>query len=552
VTITTRIEGRRERAGRFVMARGHVVGWLVALVAVAVLMIWPSVRLLGVAGEDGLDAALMALGGVSARAVIDTLAVSLAVVLLSVAGGTLVALAIERLPSGRRQRVRWAMLLPLLTPPFVTALGWVRAYGPSALLDDAIGFRLPGLFGVPGIVAVLTVSAVPLAYLVIAAGLATRAEPDAVRAARVHGASAMGAFRTVTLPLLRPSLLAAGVLVFVTSINAFGVPAVLGIPAGFTTITTRIYRDLALSADPVAFQRVVVLAGLLVVIALLLVVPTDYLARGRARTGGSSGTTIAAARSSLLTLGLLLYVAVAAVVPLVALVLTAITRGVGMPPTPQNWTLDNFSEAVSGRTGPALFNTVLLALVAATAVVALGSLAAWLGGRSRGRFLASAVTIGFALPGSAVALGVILAYGGWLRDTLAIILICYLAKFWMLGLRPISGAADRLPADLVRAARVSGASAFVALRTIVAPILRPALGAAWLIVFLFALHELTMSSLLHGPGTATLAVVILDLQQLGDPTVTSALAVLLTVGVLLVAVPVRLSRSLARQLPGWE
>jgi iron(III) transport system permease protein len=141
------------------------------------------------------------------------------------------------------------------------------------------------------------------------------------------------------------------------------------------------------------------------------------------------------------------------------------------------------------------------------------------------------------LPGSALAIAILLAWGGWLRDTLAIILVAYVAKLWALGHRQLAGSVDRVPIDAVRAARASGAGIVVALRTIVGPILRPSLAAAWLIVFLFALHELTMSSLLYGPRTATLSVVVLNAQQLGDPTVTAALAVLLVGLIAVVGVP---------------
>jgi iron(III) transport system permease protein len=131
----------------------------------------------------------------------------------------------------------------------------------------------------------------------------------------------------------------------------------------------------------------------------------------------------------------------------------------------------------------------------------------------------------------------LLAYGGWLRDSLAIILVAYLAKFWALGHRQLAGSIDRLPPEQVRAARASGATALDALRSIAWPILRPSIAAGWLVVFVFALHELTMSSLLYGPGSATLAVVVLNVQQLGDPTVSAALAVLLTAIVALAAAP---------------
>jgi iron(III) transport system permease protein len=231
------------------------------------------------------------------------------------------------------------------------------------------------------------------------------------------------------------------------------------------------------------------------------------------------------------------YLAVTAALPLAALVLTGLTRAVGLPATPDNWTLTNFSEALSGGFWGAAGRTLLLAAVAATIATLLGAVLAAVSRRGAGRGLATAATLTFAVPGSALAVAVLLAYGPWLRDTLTIILIAYLAKFWALAHRSAAGSIGSLDRDLVRAARASGAGPWMVGRRILAPLLRPALGAAWLLVFLFGLHELTMSSLLYGPGTATLAVVTLNLQQLGDITVTAALAVILTVPGLAAAVP---------------
>jgi iron(III) transport system permease protein len=144
----------------------------------------------------------------------------------------------------------------------------------------------------------------------------------------------------------------------------------------------------------------------------------------------------------------------------------------------------------------------------------------------------------FALPASVVAVGVQLAYGKWLAGTLVIILIAYVAKLWALAYRPVAGAVDRLARDDIRAARASGAGPWATARTVLLPPLLPALAGAWLLVFLFALHELTMSSLLYGPGSETLAVVVLNLQELGSVGATSALAVLLTLVLAVAATPV--------------
>jgi iron(III) transport system permease protein len=514
------------RLGWINAGRALATGLLLLLVGL------PLAQLFTTALDEGVDAVGQTLGtGSSGRAVVNTLWTSLAITVLAVAVGTAAAFVTERSQAPGRRWLRVAMLASLVSAPVVSAVGWTRAYGPGGILDLAVGLGWDGLFGPAGVVVVTAAGAVPLAYLIVAASLASRVEPDLERAARASGASAWQATRTVTLPLARPAMAAAAALVFVSGVNSFEVPAVLGIPAGFSTMTTRLYQNLALSADPATFTSAVILGAALVMLSAVVVGPADVLAgMARAtRTGGASGAADTPLRRSWgLAAALWVFLGLTAAVPLVALVLMALTRGVGLAPVPTNWTLANFTAALDTHTYSALANTVLLAGTAATIVVLLGALTAALARGRAGRALGTVVTLTFAVSGSALAVAVLLAYGRLLYNTLAIILVAYLAKFWALGHRPLAGASDRLPSDVVLASRASGAGPIVAVRTIVAPLLRPAIASAWLLVFLFAVHELTISSLLYGPGTATLAVVILNQQQLGNVAATSALSVLLT------------------------
>ena len=518
-----------------------VATWVVGGLLIALIGI-PLVRLVGVAAGRGWDDVIATFGrpGV-AGAIGNSVWIGAASAALAVALGTAAALATERGGLPARSWLRAGILLPLLCPPFVTAFGWTRAYGPRGLLHQVAGVELPGLFGPVGIVLVLGVSAAPIVWLIVAGALASRVEPDTEGAARASGAGPWLVVGTVTLPLLRPALLSSLVVAFVFGVNAFGVPAVLGTPAGFATITTRLYQDLARSADPAAFAEAAVLAATLVVVALAVVGPTDawLTGRGAARTGGTptSSSRGSGHARAWATAGLALVIVVTTVVPLLAVVLTALTRAVGLAPVPANWTLANFAEALDPRFTDGLAHSLVLAVAAATVVVPIGALLAVVGRSRRGRTLRTAATLGFALPGSALAIAILLAWGGWLRDTLAVILVAYVAKLWALGHRQLAGSVERVPVDAIRAARASGAGIVVTMRTIVGPILRPSLAAAWLIVFLFALHELTMSSLLYGPRTATLSVVVLNAQQLGDPTVTAALAALLVGLIAVVGVP---------------
>ena len=503
------------------------------VIAVLVLVVIPIVDLLRTT-VDAVANGEFEMSGGGASAIVNSLWTSTAATAGALVIGVAGALLTAR--GGTARRLRIGMLLALLVPPFVSALAWTRAFGPGGLTDDLFGWTLPGLIGPAGIVLVMAVHAAPLVYLVAEASLATRARPELEWAARASGAGKITTLRRVTLPLVGPAVAGGGALAFVVSVNSFGIPAVLGIPAGFPTITTRIYGDLARSAEPAAFARVVVLSTLLVFVvgAAVLVadrtlrraVPAVPAAREPLHGRPQRRWTVAAAWT---------YVAITVGVPLLAVTLTSLTRAVGLTPWPGNWTLANFADAWSGGAWAAAARSLTLAAVAATLVTFLATLGVV---RRKGRHssgIAGITATTFAIPGSALAVAVLVAYGPWLRDTLLLILLAYLAKFWALAQRSVAGSAGALDRDVIDASRAAGATGPATVRRIVLPILRPALGAAWLLVFLFGLHELTMLSLLYGPGTATLAVVTLEVQQLGDVTVTAALAVLLTLPGMLAA-----------------
>ena len=496
-------------------------------------------RTVWVEGSADLDDILTSPG--LGTAVKNTFLLAVAVTVLAVPLGTLLALALRRPDLPGRAFWRVAILLPVLVPDFVLGYSWLRAYGRAGFTDDLLGVHWSGVQGPVGVTVVVVVNAVPLVYLITAVGLAARAEPAMERAARVSGAGALSVLRTITLPLLAPAMATAAVLVFVLTLGTFAIPQVMGSPAGFNTITTRIYSNLARSSDPLAFTEAVTLALLLVVIAVLVVAPADSLLGPRlrvTRAATTDPTSLAGnnkASGRWAATGIGCYSLLAVGLPLLALVATAVTQAVGLPPTPENWTIANFLSVINARNGEALSRSVLLAAIAASVLVLLGGLVAALERGRSGRSVATLVTLTLVLPGSTLALGMLIAYGHWLGGTLAIILLAYIAKLWAIAHRPISGALDRLPPDELHASRVSGASPFTAIRTVVLRPLAPALLAAWLVCFLTALHEVTMSSLLYGPGSETLAVVVLNSAELGQVGATSALAVLISVVLLVPA-----------------
>lgn len=522
----------------------RAVGIAVVGIAAIALVVVPLLRLVQVSADEGTASLSRVLSQPGlAIAAWHSLLLALVVPLLAVPLGAGMAVLI-RGATRFRTGLRIAVVLPLVIPQFVLGYSWQQAYGRAGFTDSLVGWHWTGLNGPWGVIVVLVVDAAPVGYLLTAVGLATRAQPEMERAARMSGASGWTSLRTVTVPLLGPALVAATVLTFVSALEAFAVPQVLGTPAGFSTVTTRVYANLSRGSDPAAFADAVTLALLLVLAALIVLIPADLVLGPHLRTarGGqpaaAAGNQRPTAAHRLGVAALVGYTVVAVALPTIAVAAASITRATGLPPTPANWTLTNFSAALSGPVLRAIGNSVVLAAAAATGAIGLGALVAVCERRLSGRLLATATIATFAVPGTTLAVGLSIAYGPAIGGTVGLILLAYLAKFWAIAHRTTAAALDRFPDAERQAARISGAGPVVAAGTIWLPAIRPALIGGWLLVFIAALHEVTMSSLLYSFGNQTLAVAVLNRQELGDIGGTAALSVILTGMVAVAAVPV--------------
>ncbi|MGA9344481.1 MAG: ABC transporter permease subunit [Nocardioidaceae bacterium] len=523
---------------------GFRAGLVVVGAAVTVLVVVPVLRLVYVVATEssgGVDKVWGRPG--LGTAVTNTLLLSVAVTVVAVPLGALLALALRRADLPGKAWWRVAAILPVLVPQFVLGYSWTQAYARAGFTDTLVGLPWAAVQGPWGVWAVLVVNTMPLAYVLTAVGLAVRAEPNLERAARASGATGAAALRHVTLPLLRPSIAAASVLSFVLTMESFAIPQVMGTPAGFTTVTTLIYRDLSLGSDPATFVEALALALLLVVVTMIVVIPADLILGPRLRvsrlaiTEGAPVVPVRSRGGAAIATAIAGYLLLGVVLPLLALMMAAVTPAVGVSPTPGHWTLDNFRLVLNDRTYAALGRSVSLAVAAASILTVLGAAVAVLERRRSGRVLGTVVTVTLVLPGSTLAVALLITYGRWIGGTLTLILLAYLAKLWAFAHRPISGAVDRLPLGELHAARASGAGPITVARTVALRPLAPALLGAWLICFITALHEITMSSLLYGPGSDTLAVIVLNSQELGRIGPTAALSVLLTLLLLIPAVP---------------
>jgi iron(III) transport system permease protein len=530
--------------------------WL-CLVGVAPLLRLSAEAVLGPTGLPAEDPALW-------RAVWRSLTVATGATLL--AGGIGVAmvsiLLLRAVPF--RGLLIFLCVLPVLVPSQVMALAFAQAATPASPLLLALGMAPPlgtpnPFHGALGMILLLGVQGAPLVLLSVA-GLVRRVPGDAVLAARGLGAFPALALRRVVWPVLGRGVLAGLGLAWVAALGNFGVAAVLGIPGRYTVLTVLIWQRLS-SGGPNALAGVAVLSLLLAVLALPGLLAQVVSGRGTALPSGRGFEPLARGRWVWAGLTLLvLYLVAVLGLPLVSLVSAALAPALGVPIGVGNATLRHFVAALSqeARTLGAMRNSLGLSVLSAVALAA-AALPVALSRHRRGvRAIGLATDLAYALPGACVAVATILLVlglpgGGVVYGTLAVVLFAYLVRFQALALRPVTAAAGRLDPMLDDAARGLGAGAWRRLWSVHLPLLAPALAAGGVLVALLAVNEVTLSSLLSGPGTQTLGMVVFNLQDGGQGAQAAAVSLIsLAVMAGLMALAGRAGRRLPAGTLPWR
>ena len=255
----------------------------------------------------------------------------------------------------------------------------------------------------------------------------------------------------------------------------------------------------------------------------------------------------------------------ALLLPFTALLLTSLVPAVGVPLDATSATLENyrfvlFEHAAARR---AFGNSFGLSAAAAVAIVLIAVPLAYFLVWRRSRLLraVNVVTeVPYALPGVVLAIAAILLFlkplpvvGVSLYNTIWIILFCYLARFLVLGLRPIVSGYHQLDRTLEEAAQIVGARLIRRLCTIILPLVAPAAAAGALLIFLTAFNELTVSALLWSTGSETLGVVFFSFQQGGDSNYAAALGMFtVIVSIALMLSTLLLAGRLPRGVLPWR
>jgi iron(III) transport system permease protein len=482
-------------------------------------------------------------------AVWNSIWVSVVATALALAIGVAAAFLVQRTDIPAKNLFRILLVLPFAIPPLFAAMGWVQLAGPVGLLSH--GWRwlfavdtVPwNIYSPGGIIFVLAVTKYPFVFITVAGAL-QRMDPSLEEAARASGVGTWRIMNDITLPLVRPAVYGGALLAFVAAIDNFGIPAVLGMRAQFYVLTTRIYEALTIPNMPLATAMSMLLVGLALV---------SMLGFRRAEGSGDKYTVVSGKSvtpnvirlgrmRAPIVCGLSAVLTVIVVLPLFALVLTSFLRYWGADISWANMTVENYTSVLqTPATRRGIVNSLFLAAAAATILVVATALISYLTIKAKYRaahWLDVAGIIPFALPGSVIGVAMILAWsnppvGPTLYGTIWILLVAYIMRYMAFGLQSTRATLQQIHGSLEEAALTAGASRLRALKDITLPLLRPGMIAGWVLIFISAFNELTVSVLIWTSGSETIGVWIFLMQDSGFTGRASALAVL-TLPVILV------------------
>lgn len=424
--------------------------------------------------------------------------------------------------------------IPHVIPGFQLASAWVLIFTRGGLWQALIAARTPfPAYGGGAIWLVMTLHLYVFSF-VTGAGVLLTLDASLEEAARIAGLRPWRVLRRVTVPLMVPAILSGALLSFAYAMEEFGVPILLGVPTGYSTLTTEIYERA--TTPPLSFGAASVESIVLGAVAVLVLIGNLRLA-ARTRIATISGKGAGGSKLPLgrwrwpLAAAIWPFLIATSLGPLAALTLTSFLDTWGRGYGPDNWTLVRHLALIANpELAKALFNTFALALVAAALATLTGIVAAY-GNLRLGARWARAMDrisfISFATPGLVIGVAIMLAFGGGvlnLYGTYAILVIAYMVRFSGIAVRSVSTSLGRIGPDLESAGRIAGLTTARVILRITLPLARQGIVAGFLLAFVNGVKEISATSLLVSQGHETLAYEAYLRFQEGDYTQGSAVS----------------------------
>ena len=437
-------------------------------------------------------------------------------------------------------------LIPFIIPGILSTISWILLLSPKIGLINIALKELLGLESAPfniysmwGMIWAEAIHLYPLVFLLMSAAFRNM-DTSLEEAALTAGSSTFATFYRVTLPLMRPAMFSVLLIIFIRGIEAFEVPALVGVPAKISVFTTKIF--LAIHQFPSDFG----LAGAYAV-TLLAISTTGVLIYGRITRREERYATVTGKgyRPRVIDLGVWKYVTLgisflifflAVILPVFVLLWSSFIPYYGVPSRElmEKMTLANYQYILNYPLAMTAFkNSFYLSVGSATLVMLLTSIIAWITVKTKlpGRALLDNMTfIPIAMPGIVLGVSLIWVYLTLpipIYGTIWVLLLAYITKFMPYGIRAASASMIQINKELEEASLTAGGTWFQTFRKVILPLLMPGFTAGWIYISIIALRELSTSILLYSYNSTVLSIMAFDLWEGGQYTYVCALGVLM-------------------------
>ncbi|ALS20566.1 MULTISPECIES: ABC transporter permease [Paenibacillus] len=526
---------------------------LLAILSLLVFFIVPIAKLIGLSAQSSTGFSLEHYADILRqerlwKTLKDTFIIVAGSSSVSMLLGVLAAWVMAYTDLRHKKALHMAMMLSFILPSYVLTLSWSSFMGTQGIAAHVLQWFNPNakpwsMYSYGGIIFVMGIHHFPLVYL-LTVDVLKKIPRDLEWATRAGGAGKLKTFCLITLPLALPGLTAGGLLVFLSSLDNFGIPAFLGIPKNISVLSTLIYEEIV-GFGPSAFARGAVLSVMLGMIAVIVTL-LQWLAVRKIKTAdtvmidnhpryslGKHRTWITAAVWA--------FLAMITVVPLVSMVATSLKKAYGLPFHPANLTLSNYRYILfeNPKVWQSIQNSLMLSVTTLAVCLVLGSLLAYARVRKPSWITKSAelaVAVPYTLPGIVFGLAMIFAWmepiPGWnpgIYGSIRILFIAYVCRFLILQVRAGIASFMQIDVSMEEAARIFGAGFWKKWTSILLPLLLPGLLSGAFLVFLTAFTELTVSALLWSTGSQTIGVTIFSFEQAGDTLYSTALSSLIVI-----------------------
>ena len=419
---------------------------------------------------------------------------------------------------------RSLFVLTYMVPPYVGAMAWLRLLNPNVGTMNQFFRMIFGLGDTPGplniytlggLIWVLTTFYYPYAFITISRAM-EKMDPSLEEASRISGASPLLTVFRITLPMMTPSLIAGALLVFVAAMSCYGIPSIIGAPGKVHTVTTRIIEYNGLGAQGISDATG--LAVFLMALAILILYLSDFVVARKQYITVSGKST----RPNIVDLGkwrvpltvlVSLFATIVVLIPFATILTTSFKIDVGKSLfDPENFTLTQWQTIFSrSETMSCLKNSLIFGVVTATVGIVVACTMSYLLQRTkiRGRKLPDfLITLGSGTPSVVIALGLIMTmkgdFGVNIYNTAYIMIVAYLIKYLMMGMRTVVSAMSQIHVSLEECSQISGASWTRTMLKITGPLIFPSLAAGWFLIFIPSFYELSMTTLLYSNSTKTI------------------------------------------------